>query len=43
MVRYANWYLVGARTDDYEGWCQVTEGEHGFSYDCWEVSKSRVL
>uniref|UniRef100_A0A7S0NAT6 CBM20 domain-containing protein n=1 Tax=Pyramimonas obovata TaxID=1411642 RepID=A0A7S0NAT6_9CHLO len=33
---YANWYIVGARTEDYEGWCDVTYGEHGFSYDCWE-------
>lgn len=33
---YANWYHVGARPDDYEGYCSVTLGDHGFSYDCWE-------
>ena len=35
---YANWYILGARQNDYEGWCSVEEGAFGFSYDCWEVS-----
>jgi len=33
---YANWYILGARQNDYEGWCSVEEGAFGFSYDCWE-------
>ncbi|KAK3269464.1 hypothetical protein CYMTET_22097 [Cymbomonas tetramitiformis] len=36
LSEYANWYTVGARPDDYEGWCEIPDEEHGFSYDCWE-------
>ena len=32
---YADWYHIGARTSDYDGWCAV-EGDNGFSYGCWE-------
>ena len=38
---YRNWYILGARSEDYEGWCNVDEGPFGFSYDCWEVRAER--
>jgi len=37
---FRNWYILGAREDDYDGWCTVDHDNehrvHGFSYDCWE-------
>uniref|UniRef100_A0A061SEP4 Neopullulanase n=1 Tax=Tetraselmis sp. GSL018 TaxID=582737 RepID=A0A061SEP4_9CHLO len=41
---YADWYTLGARPDEYEGWCIVDYEEEnsgfwagsGFAYDCWE-------
>ena len=32
---FANWYHVGVRRWDYEGWCDAKTGS-SFSYDCWE-------
>ena len=32
---FANWYHVGVRRWDYEGWCDARTGS-SFSYDCWE-------
>ena len=40
--KYANWFHLGARKNDFEGWCDVDAAkpeaglEAGFSYDCWE-------
>jgi cyclomaltodextrinase len=32
---FSNWYHVGVRRWDYEGWCDAKSGS-SFSYDCWE-------
>ena len=34
---FGNWYHIGARKWDYEGWCSTDSIKGtGFSYDCWE-------
>mmetsp|Transcript_11509 Transcript_11509/g.29072 ORF Transcript_11509/g.29072 Transcript_11509/m.29072 type:complete len:685 (+) Transcript_11509:136-2190(+) len=37
--KYANWYKIGAKPEEYEGWCTISWDEssgYGFAYDCWE-------
>ena len=34
---FGNWFHIGARKWDYEGWCSTDSIKGtGFSYDCWE-------